>query len=198
LFVSQTLRAFFSFFYLLQQRAKQKQSDSDTDGRISYIKSRPVIGAQVKVQKVDNRTKTQPVNKIADCTTGDQSKSINKNPGLLFQVLIGKCNNNKGCSGNPDKKNLPQPCFIASQKSKGCSGISNIDQIKKTRCSWRAKVVMTHNFVSWSTITTAKATPTGIRSRTSYLAFTGKPNVLYSDIQASWETTELQRLQSSG
>ena len=44
MFISQTLRAFFSFFYLLLQSAKQKQSGSDRDGRISYIKSRPVIG----------------------------------------------------------------------------------------------------------------------------------------------------------
>lgn len=118
---------------MLEQCSEQKESNPDTDGRISHIKRRPVIGADIKIEKVHHRSETQPVDQVSHRPAGYQPQGVDKNSTLAFQVPVGNDYDHQGHDGNRYKKGLAQPGFAAGQKSEGCPGICEVHQVKKPR-----------------------------------------------------------------
>src|SRR6266446_8939244 len=55
-----------------KQPVEQHRRDAQTDGAVGNVKGRPVPGADVKIEKIDDRAETNAIDDIADRTADDQ------------------------------------------------------------------------------------------------------------------------------
>ena len=92
-----------------------------------------MMTGQEKIEKIDHKTKPDPVNEVADGAAADQGKRNHITDIFTGHFPVQHANGNQGRHGNADEKKLPPPGRMAGQKAKGRAGIGQVGDMKKAR-----------------------------------------------------------------
>lgn len=111
---------------------KNKQKNADKNSGICDIECRPVVGTEVKVEKINDKPKPDPVDQIPDSTAGNQCQSHGVQPAVATVTSLEQPDQNQGDQSGANKKHLPPQRWLASEDAEGRTVIGQIGQIEKT------------------------------------------------------------------
>lgn len=110
---------------------KNKQKNTDKNGGICDIECRPVVGTDVKIEKINDKSKPDPIDQISNCATGNQGQSHSVQSTVAAVTSLEQPDQNQGDQGGANKKHLPPQRWLASQDTEGRAVIRQIGQIEK-------------------------------------------------------------------
>jgi len=110
----------------------QQDADTDTYGAVGYVEGRPVISADMDVQKVNHFAEPKSIDHIAHCTGHDERKACSYPFASLVHRSIQIPENSHRHTGNNQEEHGTNGCCLAGKKPEGTSRISNVGQRKKT------------------------------------------------------------------
>jgi len=107
------------------------ESGADGDAGVGQVEGRPVVGAEIKVQKVDDRAETQPVDDVAHRAAGDQCQSPQKKPLSGIGRSDEHGDDAQGEKGRAGQKKDPDQVGAAGHQTEGHAGVQDKGQVKK-------------------------------------------------------------------
>lgn len=126
---------------------KNEQRNTDENGGICDIKCRPVIGANMKIKKINDKSKSDTIDQIPDSTAGNQCQRHGIQPAVTPVTSLEQPDQNQGDQSGTNKKHLSPQCRLAGQNTEGRTVIGQIGQIEKTwqdRSAFKKKKIMKH------------------------------------------------------
>src|SRR5207253_9024050 len=111
-----------------------QQTHSADNGAVCDIKSRPaVFVVEVEIQKVDDVTKAQTIDIVADSSTKDRRQSHDLFGVVVFHSAHDGQDNHQSNRGHRQEEDLAESGMGFRQKAESGSEISDIGQIKEVR-----------------------------------------------------------------
>jgi len=112
---------------------QQKNYRPDADRTVGDVKCRPMVTADVYVEKVDYLSEAHTVNQVTGSTPKDQGQR-DFSPFIFFsQPPVDIDYHTDPDDANGDKEHLAPAAEVAGQKAKRCTRISDMNQIEEAR-----------------------------------------------------------------
>lgn len=103
-----------------QHRVKQHEADADRNAHVGDIEDRERIRSEVKLKKIDNLARQQPIKEIAERSSKDKAEADRQNMSLLMPNFVHIPNNS---DSDNDRHNDEKPALIFKDAERG-SGIA--------------------------------------------------------------------------